>query len=112
MMESARDADRRLLFLATTARDAATTAAVLSPLRIPLAVCTTFDEVLREIRVGAGALLLTEEAVAAPHDSALRAVLSTQPPWSDLPVLVLTRTGADSAESGEAARTLGNVTLL
>ncbi len=35
-----------------------------------------------------------------------------QPPWSDLPVLILTRPGADSAETEEAVRTLGNVTLL
>ena len=35
-----------------------------------------------------------------------------QPPWSDLPVLVLTRSGADSAEVRAATRNLGNVTLL
>ena len=40
------------------------------------------------------------------------AVFASQPPWSDLPVLVLTRPGADSAESSEAVRMLGNVTLL
>ena len=32
--------------------------------------------------------------------------------WSDLPVLILTRPGADSAESVKPSRTLGNVTLL
>ena len=43
---------------------------------------------------------------------ALREILAKQPPWSDLPVLVLTRPGADSASLDEAVRTLGNVTLL
>ena len=42
----------------------------------------------------------------------LAAWLSRQPPWSDLPILILTRPGADSPESAEAWRTLGNVTLL
>jgi signal transduction histidine kinase/ActR/RegA family two-component response regulator len=39
-------------------------------------------------------------------------VLRAQPPWSDLPVLLLTRWGADSETAGNAVRTLGNLTLL
>ena len=42
----------------------------------------------------------------------MREILAEQPPWSDLPVLVLTRRGADSAALDEAVRTFGNVTLL
>ena len=106
------DRDRRLLFLAPTSRDGATTEAMLSPLGIRLDVCRTFEELLRELTAGAGAILLPEEAASRAHTAALRAVLAQQPPWSDLPVLILTRPGADSAESAEAVRTLGNVTLL
>jgi signal transduction histidine kinase/CheY-like chemotaxis protein len=104
--------DRRLLFLAATSRDAATTETMLSPLGIHLYVCRRFEDLLRELKAGAGAILLPEEAASPGHNAALRAVLATQPPWSDLPVLILTRPGADSAESGDAVRTLGNVTLL
>jgi signal transduction histidine kinase/CheY-like chemotaxis protein len=104
--------DRRLLFLAATAKDAATTESMLSPLGIRLDVCRTFEVLLEEAKVGAGAILLPEEAASSAQNAALRAVLAAQPPWSDLPVLILTRPGADSAESGEAMRTLGNVTLL
>ena len=50
--------------------------------------------------------------MAPAHNTSLREILAAQPPWSDLPVLVLTRSGADSAELDEAVRTLGNVTLL
>jgi signal transduction histidine kinase/ActR/RegA family two-component response regulator len=39
-------------------------------------------------------------------------VLTEQPPWSDIPVLLFTRQGADSVAAHDAMRTLGNVTLL
>ena len=104
--------DRRLLFLAATSKDASTTGELLAPLGIELCTCKTFDALLQQLRTGAGAILLSEEAVSASHNAALQAVLAAQPPWSDLPVLVLTRPGADSAASGHAVRTLGNVTLL
>ena len=42
----------------------------------------------------------------------LSGILAEQPAWSDLPVLVLTRPGADSVELSDALRMLGNVTVL
>jgi len=39
-------------------------------------------------------------------------VLRNQPPWSDLPMIVLAYSGADSITSSEIMRTLGNVTLV
>jgi signal transduction histidine kinase/ActR/RegA family two-component response regulator len=104
--------DNRVLFLAATARDAKVTRSMLTPLGITLDVCRTFDGLLREVAAGAGAVLLPEEAATSSHNAELRRVLAAQPAWSDLPVLVLTRPGADSAASGDAMRTLGNVTLL
>ena len=104
--------DRRLLFLATTNRDAAMTKALLRPLGIAVTVCSTFDDLLREMEAGVGVVLLPEEAATSDHNAILHTILASQPPWSDLPVLVLTHPGADSSESGDAVRTLGNVTLL
>lgn len=106
------DRDRRLLFLAATAKDATTTRTMLSPLGIAIDVCRTFEAFLEEVNAGGGAILLPEEAVSEAHNAALRQVLDSQPPWSDLPVLLLTRPGADSVEANAAVRTLGNVTLL
>ena len=40
--------DRRVLFLAPTAKDASTTQAMLSPLRIRVDVCRTFEALLEE----------------------------------------------------------------
>ena len=85
--------DRRLLFLAPTAKDATTTQAMLSSHGIHVDVCRTFEALLAEVDAGAGAILLPEEAASLTHNAALRQVLASQPPWSDLPVLLLTRPG-------------------
>ena len=104
--------DFRLVFLAATAKDAEMTLAMLTPLGIRVDTCRSFEAMLDEVKAGAGALLLPEEAASDEHNTALAATLAAQPPWSDLPVLILARRGADSAEAMEAVRTLGNVTLL
>jgi signal transduction histidine kinase/ActR/RegA family two-component response regulator len=104
--------DRRLLFLAPTDRDATTTQAMLAPLGVDVHVCREFADVLAELRGGAGAVLLPEEAATTVQIGALQTHLRAQPPWSDLPILLLTRHGADSEQASEAVRMLGNVTLL
>jgi two-component system, sensor histidine kinase len=112
VIPAAAAADRRLLVLAATSRDAATTEGLLLPLGIDVVTCSTFDHLLRELQTGAAAVLVAEDAMLPPHSAALHRLLNAQPPWSDLPVLILTRPGADSAASGDAVRTLGNVTLV
>jgi signal transduction histidine kinase/CheY-like chemotaxis protein len=74
-------------------------------------VVQSMAAVVREVQRGLGALLLPEEALAG-GEGELLGVLGEQPPWSDLPILVLTRPGADSAYSAHAVRVLSNVTLL
>ncbi len=104
--------DLRVLFLAPTARDQVITQALLGPAGVALEGCRTLPALVREIHAGAAAILLPEEAVTGEQHLALHEALAQQPAWSDLPVLILTRTGADSAALGHAVRTLGNVTLL
>jgi signal transduction histidine kinase/ActR/RegA family two-component response regulator len=104
--------DRRLLFLAPTDRDATTTRTMLAPLGVDIHACRGFAEVLAQLRIGAGAVLLAEEAATAVQLDALESHLRAQPPWSDLPILLLTRHGADSEQVSNAVRMLGNVTLL
>jgi signal transduction histidine kinase len=104
--------DARVLLLAPTRKDADTSSALLERAGIAVQAVASVDDAVRELRQGAAALILPEEAIASPHHDGLISFLRDQPPWSDLPILVLTRHGADSAVSGEAVRTLGNVTLL
>jgi signal transduction histidine kinase/ActR/RegA family two-component response regulator len=104
--------DGRVLVLAPTSKDAETTQGLLTAAGISVTACQSFDCLVDEVKKGAAAILIAEEAVSYSHNSTLSHVLAQQPPWSDLPVLVLTRQGADSVELGEAVRTLGNVTLI
>ena len=85
---------------------------MLAPLGLSIHVCKEFPELMSELRGGGGALLLAEEAATAVQLDALNLYLRAQPPWSDLPILLLTRHGADSEQASEAVRMLGNVTLL
>ena len=104
--------DSRVLVLAPTSRDAALTQSLLQPSQINVHTCQSFDDLIGEIRRGAAAILLPEEALTTQTNSILRVLIEAQPPWSDLPILVLARSGADSPVLTEAVRTLGNVTLL
>jgi signal transduction histidine kinase len=109
--EAASPTEKRLLVLAPAGRDAQLVQAMLAPQKVDCRPCADVDEVLRELERGAAALLLTEEALA-DDDGRLASRIARQPPWSDLPVLLLTRTGANSPAAIEALETLGNVTLL
>ena len=102
--------ERRLLVLAPVGKDAALVESMLRKDAVTCLACHDLDCVGRELERGAAALLLAEEAL--PRDGRLAEMIQRQPPWSDLPILVLTRPGADSADVGRALRTLGNVTLL
>ena len=104
--------DLRFLLLAPTARDAEITSALLNGAGIETANFTKLDALAQALNEGAAAVMVGEEHLAAGSMAPLAAWLSRQPPWSDLPILILTRPGADSPESAEAWRTLGNVTLL
>jgi DNA-binding NtrC family response regulator len=103
---------RRVAILTPTGKDAALTSAVFGEASIDAIVCPDVACVERAIEEGAGALLIAEEAIASDGFLALVSTLSHQPPWSDLPVLLLTRYGADSSTVVTALQALGNVTLL
>ena len=109
--EWAPSAESRLLVLAPVGRDAQLVQAMLNAEKIGCQTCVDLDAVLHELDIGAAALLLTEEALAE-DDGRLQARVARQPPWSDLPILLLTRTGANSPVVTTAIETLGNVTLL
>lgn len=105
--------DSRVLLLAPTRRDAEVATGLLHEAGIDVTSCASLALALDNVQIGAAVLVLPEEVLAEPDEHALlRVALDAQPPWSDLPLLVLARPGVDSAASSEAVRTLGNVTLL
>ncbi len=105
--------ERRLLVLAPTGRDAPLTRTVLAESGIRCALCADLLQLVDEVGRGAGAVLVSEEAVAdVAQLRYLGERLARQPTWSDLPILLLAHPGADSPAVRQTVRALGNVTLL
>ena len=103
--------ERRLLILAPVGKDASLIESMLRSEGVECSVCTDVTALLFELRRGAAAILVAEEALI-DGDSRLASFLSRQPSWSDIPILLMTRPGADSSYVERASMFLGNVTLL
>ncbi|HEV2296105.1 MAG TPA: PAS domain S-box protein [Tepidisphaeraceae bacterium] len=106
------DSSRRVLLLAPTARDGETTRGLLASASIDCFVCHTLGHVCAEAVVGAAAVIVPEEVVLSDEADVLAEQLRQQPVWSDIPVIVLSRSGAESHAVEKALATLGNVTLI
>jgi signal transduction histidine kinase len=107
-------ADERVLILAPIAHDAPAMAAVLKEQGLQSQTCGGAGECAERIRSGAGALIMTEEALeSARFDDVLQA-LEAQPPWSELPLIVLTSGGESRLVKllDVAAAAVGTVTVL
>ena len=103
--------ERRLLIVAPVGKDAALVASMLRRYGIDCVTCAGLEPMLAEMERGAAAILIAEEALRAGDDRLAKSI-ARQPPWSDLPVLLLTHRGADSSAVARALETLGNVTLI
>ncbi len=104
--------DERVLLIAPTRLDGEMTCSLLSEAGIACDLCAGPNEACREIESGCGCFLLTEETILDEDYHRLVDTLRCQPPWSDLPVIVLARGGADSPTAAQAIATLGNVIVL
>ncbi|HKT79664.1 MAG TPA: HAMP domain-containing sensor histidine kinase [Vicinamibacterales bacterium] len=106
--------DFRILVFAPIGRDAALTTALLDRASIRSCACDTLPAMCEEIERGAGALILTEEAVVSADFDLLTRTLEEQPAWSDVPVLMFAGThGEDTAlRTQRTLELLRNVTIL
>src|SRR6478609_6491635 len=104
----------RVLIIAPVGRDAQGMAELLVGHGFEAKICGSLAECAVHIQSGAGALILTEEALELGSLSHLFEALAAQPSWSELPLIILT-TGGESrlARLLElAAQAAGSVTLL
>src|SRR3954469_14344025 len=85
--------ERRVLLVTPTRRDGEITSGFLSEAGLPCVVCEGLPHLAKEMERGAGAVLITEEAIVADGMRAVLDVLDRQPAWSDLPVVLLMRGG-------------------
>jgi len=104
--------ERRIVICTPTGQDAALTSRVFRSVNIASMVCRDAGELLEQLPRGAGALLLAEEMISGSAMRLLAEYVAAQPTWSDIPVLLLTRSGADSLDVRRAVDRLGNVTLM
>lgn len=110
--ESSRDA---VLIVAPIGKDAMLAAAVLEQADIPARICARLSECADQIAESTLAILIAEEALVAGELPPLLSALQTQPPWSDIPIIILTSSGGSDRMSIEVVNLFGpagNVTLL
>jgi PAS domain S-box-containing protein len=93
-----------------TVRDAERTIAALRTAGIHGLPCADLDDLCRRIEDGAGAALLTEDALARDRDGCVADALQRQPPWSDFPLILLARDARD--DRPRAYRESMNVSLV
>lgn len=91
MTASEDTAAERVLVLMPTQIDAERTAKFLQDAQIASSICGALTEVCRELRAGAGAVLLSDEALLGDAVGQLAEALRAQPAWSAVPVLVVAR---------------------
>src|SRR5271165_1530121 len=82
--------EERILILAPIGRDAATIGDVLRRAGLQGVVCPDLPALLDSLRAGAGAAMVAEEALFGRGSTSLVEWVEAQPPWSDLPFIVLT----------------------
>jgi len=108
-------ADMPVLIFAPFGKDAVLICRVLRQSAITVCACATIGELGTAISENAGAAIITEEVLQDESIEMLAQRLTTQPPWSDFAVIVLTGGGLSTERTESAVRSrapLGNVTLL
>ncbi|HEY4403472.1 MAG TPA: response regulator [Xanthobacteraceae bacterium] len=114
-MKDASPRSERTLLLAPRGRDAVVAKGILRDAAIHSEICLDLDELVQEIARGADVAILTEEVLRGPDAKALVDWVSSQPPWSDFPFVLLTTHGGGLERNPAAAQLtakLGNVTFL
>ncbi len=105
----------RALVLAPIGRDSAVARGMLGEAGIRATICEDLDSLVAQLGLGAGFVLLTEEALMRSDLRPVRSWIDAQPEWSDLPFVLLTSRGGGLERNPAAERfleMLGNVTFL
>jgi len=101
--------DERVLVWAP-ARDGRLTCGFLTEIGFLCVNCETWEEFRTELNRGVGAVVIAGEFLSAPVLANLQAVVQSQPPWSDLPVIVVAST--ERLATADPLEMLGNVSVL
>jgi signal transduction histidine kinase len=113
--ETPAETEQRILILAPRGRDAALIAGTLAEDRIPAAICADAAALVELLEEGAAGAIVAEEALTQEGVNDIAYFLASQPPWSDLPFVVLTSSGRANPGTEKKAQelaVLGNITFL
>jgi signal transduction histidine kinase len=105
----------RVLVLAPTGRDGAASAELLARAALSAQVCAGLDELVAGLEAEADAVFVAEEALLGKPIDRLLAWVEAQPPWSDMPFVMLTSHREQPAVVAGRSRlvaALRNVSLL
>ena len=107
-------AEERILILAPRGRDAEVMQQVLSRGNSACHLCLDLGDLRSQLEAEVGAVLVTEEALVGEGLEPVLQWCEAQPPWSDLPVVVLVtkQAGPRSSRASRLLERLGNVVLL
>ena len=104
-----------ILIFAPTGNDGPLTAAFLEKASKRVTICQDMSDICSAVQHGCDMILLAEETLNPQSIKMLSETLSKQPPWSDIPIAVITSGGEASAERLKILASLGvaaNVGLL
>lgn len=104
MADAEQTSGSRVLVLAPTGRDAEVAGRILAAADIASQQCATVHDVCTQLEIGAGALIIAQEALSAETVTRLFECLHKQPPWSDFPLIVLTSSGGDASRNQKLAQ--------
>jgi signal transduction histidine kinase/CheY-like chemotaxis protein len=105
-------AENRIVMLPPTQRDGEMTVRLLAQNGIVCETCAGFPALLDALAVGAGGLIIAQEHLLGDKAGRLRRVLAEQPPWSDLPLIVLMAPGLEASALGGRLAEIGHMTLI
>jgi two-component sensor histidine kinase len=103
------EASQRFLILAPVGRDGAVARSILAQAGIAAEICPDLDAVVAGLAQAAGAIL-AEEALLRADRHGLAEWIERQPPWSDIPFILMRQ--REGVSDPRLPALLGNVTIL
>jgi signal transduction histidine kinase/ActR/RegA family two-component response regulator len=109
---SAQNKERKVLVLPPTRRDGDVTCALLRNVGLDCDIVGNARLLASQISTAVGAVVLTDSVVNDPDLGSIMDALEKQPPWSDVPVILLIRSESKSPADKGYFEKLTNLTLL
>jgi signal transduction histidine kinase/CheY-like chemotaxis protein len=103
--------EMRIVALPPTFADGVAIHKLLTQAGIAVTIVADLFEIGETLASGMGALIISEEAVLA-DPAELRLTLSAQPVWSDVPLIILSRSGRESGLLAGILPSLGSVSVV